>query len=83
MIESGIAAPLPFEQFFTSDPLAVTAVPDLQPSRRSLQQVRAGFQFGDNAFEIMLSRQSEKSFAVLFDVVTIQELLPRCGTTES
>jgi hypothetical protein len=68
-----IATPLPFEQFFTPDPLAVAAVPKLEPTGWLKRQVQTRFPFGDNAFEIMLAGKPEQPFAVLLNVVAVQK----------
>ena len=70
--ELRIAARLPIEQLFPTDPLAVTAVPNFYPARRLLRQVLAGFPLYDNAFEIMLARKPEQPLAVLLNVVAVQ-----------
>jgi hypothetical protein len=67
-----IATPLPFEQFFTSDPLGIIAVPNLDPTGRLIRQVRPRFPFGDNALKIVLARQPEQPVAVVLGMVAVE-----------
>ena len=67
------AAPLPLEQFLSPDPLAVVAVPNLEPRRLPVKQVRPLLPLGDNSFEVVFALQPEPPFTIVFDVVAVQD----------
>jgi hypothetical protein len=75
----GIPLTLTLKQFLAPDPLAVTAVPNLEPRGFPVRQVWSEFVLGDDAFEVILARQPEQAFAVRLDVVAEQEPLASLG----
>ena len=70
---------LPLEQFLPPCPLAVTSVPNFDPTGRLLRQVQPGFPSGDDLFEVVLARQPEQPLTVAIDVVAVQEAVATPG----
>ena len=50
---------LTLKQLFAPDPLAVSAIPNLDPTRRLLREVRAVFLLCHNPLKVVLSSQPE------------------------
>lgn len=71
-LEIRIAPALPLEQFFPPCPLRVFLVPNLQPTRVTLQ-IRIRLPLGNNAFKIVATSHPTQGFTVVLDVIAVEE----------